>query len=294
MVTGAPFSPYATTNASGQFFTQSDGFVQGTAKDDPSSRMWLATGVLASTETSPMWGGVAISENIPLSTVNDALGGSIIAATVAPVSGSPGTAGEITGFSVTDQMYHGVITPQSNAPIFLPGDTVGFYRRGSNARIALKAVPDLVNLDGSVISSQVSWDFVNRQVVPYVAAYAQATPSAYNSYTSATGILQLTFSPAPGPVANSWVSLTGFNDSRLNGTWKVASTASGATILNIQVTAGLGSITPSAGVLAAGGGAIPGRLLQVQASGNKVITYDSSTGAANYSNTGAIALILLN
>jgi hypothetical protein len=283
--------PYATTNAAGQFSVQSDGFIQGMAIADPVARYNLATGILSSNETLPMWGGVAICENIPLSTTDGSLGGTIARATLGT---TVGTAGEITGFAVSDQAYAWITTPQSTAPAATTGMTVPFYRFKSNARIIVKCSAALINFDGSPISQQTSWDFAGSQLIPYIASYPQATPSAYNSYTSSTGILQLTFASAPGPLATNVINLSGFNDARLNGSWVVASTASAGTVLNIQVTTGLGSITPSAGVLNAGGGALTARVLQTQASGNKVIAYDSTLGTVNYTTTGNVAVLLLN
>jgi hypothetical protein len=157
------FNPLAQTSAAGMFNTESDGFIVGTAMPDPAMRYQLAGGYLASTETLPMFGGVAISENIaqerpPMTRPDTALGGAIVrAAAVA----------NLTGFAVFDQNYAAVNTPQSPAPSTGPGGLVNFYRLGSLARVALAIDPTLISLEGGLITQQVSWDFTNQKIIAF-------------------------------------------------------------------------------------------------------------------------------
>ena len=58
------FDPYATNQPQNTFLLQTQGYVQGTAYDDPSVRMEMAGGTLAATETLTMWGGVPLTELI--------------------------------------------------------------------------------------------------------------------------------------------------------------------------------------------------------------------------------------
>lgn len=159
------FNPYVTTNALGSFNIQTTGFIQGTALDQPAIRFALSGGVLASTETLPMWGGIGISENIPGLSGGplDELGGVISRAT----SETAGTAGQLTGFSVFDQAHSMVNFPQSPVPQSAVGGLVNFYRLGSGARIAVAMDPALVSLEGEVITTQVSWDFTNQRLIAY-------------------------------------------------------------------------------------------------------------------------------
>src|SRR5579871_5779514 len=144
-------NPVITTNAPGSFNTSSEGFIQGTALNDPAVRNELAGGVVALTDLLPMWGGVAISENIPGAVSNNAphpsLGGQIIHAT--QVAGSTPAVGDITGFTVFDQDHSMINTPQSPVPQATSGMSVHFYRLGTGARIAVACDPSLVSLDGS-------------------------------------------------------------------------------------------------------------------------------------------------
>jgi hypothetical protein len=97
-----------------------------------------------------------------------------------------------------------------------------------------------------------------------------ATVLGYNAasvlsatYNTSTGILALTFSAAPfgasvgatlDGVEVTVVGLAGSGVAVLNGTWPIASTGTSGTVINLQVTTGLGSltITGSTGTLQAG------------------------------------------
>jgi hypothetical protein len=163
------FNPYIQTSAAGMFNVESDGFVVGTAMPDPSARNWLAGGYLAAAETLPMFGGIAISEAVPaerppVNRPDTALGGSITRATVAGIGFAPGS---ITGFSVFDQNYAAVNTPQSPCPSVQAGGMVNFYRIGSQARVALAIDPALISLEGGLITAQVSWDLANQKIIAF-------------------------------------------------------------------------------------------------------------------------------
>lgn len=286
MAANVSFNPVLTTNALGSFSTQSDGFVQGVMMDDPASRFYIDGAPLASTETLPMWGGVAIFNNVaPTTPTGTALGN---------VLGRATSASQITGFSIINQATAWVTSPQSEAPSAGTGMTVPFVKIGSNARVAVQCSSALTSLAGGLITQQVSWDFGSQQLIPYVPAYSQATPTAYG-YTSSTGVLQLTFSVAPGVVAGDYVTLAGFTGANtvFNGSFYVISTASAGTILNLQATAGLGALTPTTGYLVAGGGALNVRVLDVNIGTSKTITYDSVNNLVHWNPTGSAALILI-
>ena len=156
-------NPMLTTDASGLFQTNSAGYTQGDAQDDPAVKFALCGGVLSTSATAPLWGGIPIKETIPLAATQpgtDILGSTIIQATSIANS---------TGICVYNQAFGGITTPQSNAPLFSPGMSVNYYRFGSNARIPLPIDPALVSLDGSIITTQVGWDFSANRIVAYVS-----------------------------------------------------------------------------------------------------------------------------
>jgi hypothetical protein len=177
-------NPMATTNAKGLFSTNSNGFTQGDALDDPAVKFALAGGTLSTSATTPLWGGIPIAESI----ADSVLGNTVLQAdgTTAP-----------TGIAVFNQAFAGITTPQSTAPLYSPGMSVNFYRFGSGARIPLALNPASVTLDGDLISTTVYFDYTNNWVTTVQPGSQPALPvqvlkiSTQNnktvSYSSVTG-----------------------------------------------------------------------------------------------------------
>jgi len=177
-------NPMATTNAKGLFSTNSNGFTQGDALDDPAVKFALAGGTLSTSATVPLWGGIPIAESI----ADSVLGNTVLQAdgTTAP-----------TGVAVFNQAFAGITTPQSTAPLYSPGMSVNFYRFGSGARIPLALNPASVTLDGDLISTTVYFDYTNNWVTTVQPGSQPALPvqvlkiSTQNnktvSYSSVTG-----------------------------------------------------------------------------------------------------------
>ena len=180
-------NPFITTNAPGTFSVYSDGYVQGEAFDEPAVRYQLTSGPLASTETLPMWGGVAVSQVVPSSSVMG-LGGAVARAT---------SLANHTGFSVFNQSYAWVQTPQSPVPTATNGMSVGFYRFGTEAKIPVACSSVLAAaLVGNGTNQQVQWDYTNQVLIAYVSGTAlpvsildvQIGNSKTVSYRSGTGL----------------------------------------------------------------------------------------------------------
>ncbi|WP_337049966.1 hypothetical protein [Serratia fonticola] len=151
MARGITFDPYKTTNMQGGFNTESTGFTQGDAQDDPAVRLQLSAGTLNPFATAPIWAGRGIIEII---TKNNQTGAVIV----------PATATSCDGFCVSNQAFHGLITPNSQVPQFSPGSSVHYFRLGSNARIPLPISADVELLaDGNTsnASKKFVWDPVN-------------------------------------------------------------------------------------------------------------------------------------
>ena len=300
----------ATTNAAGAFTTTTTGWVQGTFIPDPAIRNWLAGGILATTETLPMWGGVGISETfnpnptytnaagIVTTNPEDSLGGLITRATQIATG-----AGSLTGISVWDQAYGMVISAGNAVPLAGSGMQVNFFRLGSNARICVACAPGLSAIETDPVNQPVSWDFVNQQLIPYIAAYASASVQSA-TYTSSTGILSLTFASAPfgasiGATADGVViTLSGLTvsagaASNVNGSFAITSTGTSGTVINVQAVAGLGTITINGGTgtLAAGGGALPCKVQSVLVGNSMTVNYNSTTGGTSWNYSGTVAVI---
>jgi hypothetical protein len=188
--------PMVTTVAGGLFNTNSNGFTQGDALADPAVTFALAGGVLSTSATTPLWGGVPITELIPTlqngyysqpQPGTDSLGSTVTQATA---SSAP------TGIAVYNQAFGGITTPQSTAPLFSPGMSVNFYRFGSNARIPLPCDASIVALDGSSVTETVYWDTTNflltttatsNFAVPCKILRTSTANNKLVSYSSGTG-----------------------------------------------------------------------------------------------------------
>lgn len=295
-----PFSSYGTTYAAGSFNVSSTGYVQGMTQDQPSVRNMLSGGILAATETLPMWGGVAISEAIPgaLGTAGPRsdLGGLITRATTLTATSANG----LTGFSVFDQNYAAVNTPGSPVPLVGTYGLVNFYRLGSGARIPVAIDPSLVDLEGNIISGNVSWDFNDSRLQPYVAsgatesvtsmtwsstnggqvAVVMAAPSIYglgdtinvsgvtNSGTGGVSLINT------AQVINTWTDTTHFTF-LLPGTSTLWGTLGGTIVLNV------------------GTGALNVKVLRVSIGDSMTVSYNPVTGAASWNRSDSVAIILI-
>lgn len=288
------FNPMLTTSALGSFNVSSDGYTQGTAYDDPASRNYLAGGILATTETLPMWGGVAIQELLSPSTSNGHLGNTIARAT---------SAATVLGFSVFNQGHNAITFNGNNVPVQTSGMTVPFYRLGSNARIAVACDPSLVSLDGGLTTQQVSWDFNNQVLQPYDAATATVSlTSITSSYSATTGLYTFVVVAAAASLvgavgdAINVSGVTGTGAALVNGNHFVTAFTDNQHF-SFQVAAAVSAIATGALtgtlVLNQGTGAINVRVLNVAVGNSRNVIWDSVNLTANFNNTGTCALILI-
>jgi hypothetical protein len=286
-------NPMAVTNAAGFFGVQSDGFTQGVAHDDPAIRNALAGGVLLSTETLPMWGGVAISEYLPLSTSNGHYGPNIGRAT--------SNAG-ITGFSVFNQSHNAISSPENQVPILASGMSVNFYRLGSGARIPLAADPSLVGtLASGLITQQVTWDINNQRLQPYDAATATyAVTSITSSYSSTTGLytfaVVMAVASLVGGVGDTIniSGVTGTGNALVNGNQTITAFTDNQHF-SFQIAAAVSAIAtgalPGAIVLNSGQGALSCKLLQLGLGNSRIVGWNAQTALANWINNQSCILV---
>ena len=292
MTASITFNPFVVTNAQGMFNTKSDGLRQGTAFQSPNARYNLRNGILDAAETLPMWGGVGVFMDVP------GVAGEPSAALGVKVGRADALTGSkrLQGFSVFDQNYAMVNSPQSPVPLAGTGMSVYSYPLKSGARIAVACDPVLVDLRGLPIASQVSWDYINQRLIPYNAA---ALTISSGTYDNSTGAIALTMSApinfGPGDaVVLSGLTGTGAYAS-LNGTYTALPGTAGTTV-NLAAASGLGAATITGGNLNPGGAAgdaLPVTVLDVQASNCEVVQYDPVTGFATWNYDGACAVIQL-
>lgn len=302
MVASIPFNPNNTINAPGSFGVTWNGAIQGTAMPDPAYRYNLRSGLLSQSETIPMWGGVGISETVPTPqgsppiTPSEVLGGTISRATNISLVGA---AASLTGFSVFDQAYGMIATPQSQVSLAASGMQVMLYALGSGARIWVLMAPGLTTLQGAIITKQVSWDFVNQQLVPYAPAYGSATISGASWASTSGG--QTTFTVnvdytallVAGDVitVSGVVNTGGTSTSAFNGQFVVASVTDATHLVVTQLAAASPGTYASGGSIAAGGGALPVQILKTEVGNSMVVAYDPITGFASWNRAGSCALI---
>lgn len=194
-------NPNIQTNARGMFVIESDGLIVGTAFPDPAARFALSGGWLSQAATLPMWGGIGISENIPQerppASRADISLGSIVDRASANAN--------LTGFSVFDQNYAGINSPQSPVPQVDKGGLVNFYRIGSGARVILEIDPTLVSLEGGLITQAVAWDYTNQKIIAGTGFPGKILSIKSNNcmvpvYTSATGFVTWNYNGAAAVV----------------------------------------------------------------------------------------------
>ena len=285
-MSGINIQPLLTTNAQGSFQTSAEGLMQGVAMDDPAVRNQLAGGILAAAALLPMFGGVGITEKIVSLSTNSgahrALGGDIDRALL--LTG----ASALTGFSVFNQNHAAINTPNSPVPQTPQGGLVNFYRLGSLARIALKIDPALVSLDGTIITSQVSWDFANQMIIPFQAAH---NAIAITSQTWAAGIVTVVTGAAHPFAVGDDVTITGAAPDAYNGQKKLLTTVDNTHFTYAMPVDPGTSPAGTPGTISAGGGALPVKILKIEVGNSMVVNYDPVSGNATWDRAGSCALV---
>lgn len=287
MVATIALNPFNTTSGQGLFTgATAGGLVQGTAYPDPSTIWALRRGWLSASETIPMWGGVAIYENIPGVSGNP-VGG------LGVQVGRASSVANINGFSVFDQAYAMVNNTNSPVPLAPSYGQVMSYRFGSGARIAVACDPSLVGNAGSPISTQVSWDVTNQLLIPYLGTLTISS----GTYVSGTGVVTLTmsapitFSPGDAIIVSSLTGSGAF--ASLNGTFTALAGTTGSTVV-YNAGSGLGAAAITGGSLTLGGGAshaLACSVLEFNIGNSVTVSYNSTTGYATWNYSGSCAVI---
>lgn len=153
------FNPYVITNVQDGFSVQSQGYWQGDLQDDPAVRFALSAGVVASTQSSPLWGGLAIAEYTAGSSSYDAVQGG-----AAPTIASATTGTGVSGFTVFNGTFSLPTTPQSPVPLASAGNSFNFIRVGTGARVVVACDSSILALVGSANPQTIYWDVTNLRL----------------------------------------------------------------------------------------------------------------------------------
>jgi hypothetical protein len=175
---------------------------------------------------------------------------------------------------------------------------MNFYRLGTNARVVVPCDPSLISLQTGIITQQVSWDFNDGVLQPYVASAPSDTITSLTPTYNGNGtwtIAIVASASLVGAVGDTVdiSGVTGTGNAYVNGTQTVVAYTS-STQFSILVAAPSGAISGlTGGSLVYGGGALPVRVLDVQVGNSMTVNYSSTTGFATWNRSGTTALILI-
>ena len=149
---------YSTTVSANSFLLNSDGYTGGTLVGKYPDRYQVEGGVVASTQTTPVYGGLPLSLAVVAPTARGSSGLGQLATLAA-------SAANIDGWCVFTQASAGVITPYSSAPLYYANNSVNFVRIGSGAWVVLPLNPAAVNtIAGQGSNFPIYWNFTQNYV----------------------------------------------------------------------------------------------------------------------------------
>lgn len=159
------YNPAAVTTASGFFNVTSDGAVQGFYQDDYAVRSQLRSGIVAPSQTTALWGGMAVTASLPQAGVEAPSIKALLALATAETN--------ITGFTVWNQALATILNPSvsNSVPLAgagngtLPGGAINFFELGSNAQIWVQCsstVAAALRSGGGYGAQAVYWDYTNQ------------------------------------------------------------------------------------------------------------------------------------
>ncbi|OYV52336.1 MAG: hypothetical protein B7X10_00115 [Burkholderiales bacterium 21-58-4] len=189
------FNPALTTQPQSSFQLETQGYIQGISQDDPTSRMWLSAGQVASGVTQPVWGGMGVTVSVGGLNSN---GQNLTQLGLA-------TTTEIQGFTVFDQAINMQIIPGNSVPTVVAGQSAAYYLFGSNARVPVPvASGSLTALETAYTNATLYWDTSAMNLTTTSSGTTVALPSSVQvlavdsnskavSYNSGTGAVTWTY-----------------------------------------------------------------------------------------------------
>ena len=146
---------YQTTGANNTFLLNTDGFIVGTLYGKFPDRYAIEGGVVASTQATPLYGGLPLTLAVTAPTIqgSSGLGERATLATAQT---------NIDGWSVFDQASAGVISGFSNVPLYYANTSINFIRSGF---LVLPVNPAAVNtIAGGASNQNIFWNFTQNYV----------------------------------------------------------------------------------------------------------------------------------
>lgn len=195
MAANISFNPALTTQPQNSFQLETQGYIQGITQDDPTSRMWLSAGQVASGVSQPVWGGMGVT--VQVGGVNSN-GQSLAQLALA-------TSTQIQGFTVFDQAINMQIIPGNSVPTVVAGQSAAYYLFGSNARVPVPVADGaFTGLETAYTNATLYWDTTAFNLTTTSGASTVPLPSSVQvlavdsnskavSYTSGTGAVNWTY-----------------------------------------------------------------------------------------------------
>lgn len=146
---------YQTTVANNTFLLNTDGFIVGTLYGKFPDRYAIEGGVVASTQATPLYGGLPLTLAVTAPTIqgSSGLGERATLATAQT---------NIDGWSVFDQGAAGIISGFSNVPLYYANTSINFIRSGF---LVLPVNPAAVNtIAGGASNQNIFWNFTQNYV----------------------------------------------------------------------------------------------------------------------------------
>lgn len=157
------FNPSTTNSPQSSFLGQTKGFVQGIMMDDPVAFQLIRQGFVDSSVSGSVYAGMAITQNIP-AIDSEEQGSNLVLATAEA---------NISGWTIGNKLYNGIIVPGANVPVVVAGQTCSFAALGSGARIAVNCDTTLAaSLAGGATNQQTAWDYTNQKLIAYSSGTA--------------------------------------------------------------------------------------------------------------------------
>jgi hypothetical protein len=157
------YNPAQVTVASNTFYDTSNGAIQGFFQDDPAIRFQLRSGLVAAAQTTPLWGGMGISVNLP----NKAVEALSFKAGLSLATSEA----NLMGFTVWNQSLATILNPSVSNPIpqagggtgTNPGGAINFFLLGSQAQIWVQCSSTVAGaLAAGAYNQAVYWDYTNQ------------------------------------------------------------------------------------------------------------------------------------
>jgi hypothetical protein len=157
------YNPAQVTVAANTFYDTSDGAIQGFFQDDPALRNELRSGLVAPSQSTPLWGGMGITVTGPATGVE--------AQSFKAMLSLASSQSNLLGFTVWNQAHAVILNPSVSNPVpqagagngTNPGGAINFFLLGSGAQIWVQCSSTVAAaFKGVAWNTATYWDYTNQ------------------------------------------------------------------------------------------------------------------------------------